>query len=330
MRIDAFSSFYERNKIDETKLKEHLVFLLEIEKQITDQDPKLLLELISEEQLDFIISYLLGQNKNFVNNFIILMRYFKAVERNDLFIHLTRYTGSLGVMESILDKVQRIIGEEKAKIIREEIDLPKLGTPIKEMPIYTKNMLEVFDKYLSPDQIKKSLSDNHHQIPKEAFVSEKVLYEAALSLDDYLKDLHLRKVKELEEHLKENRVWFEQEINDEVINFVKSNQEILSAVRKGNQLFITKIPYDTKAYLSADNDEDKKYYLCHCPFIRSIFNEGELKVSPTWCNCSGGFTKFPFEVIFDQELDITCIETPLKGDDLCRFVISLDGVDYKR
>jgi hypothetical protein len=68
--------------------------------------------------------------------------------------------------------------------------------------------------------------------------------------------------------MKQNRVWFEQSITPEVLDFVKGNQEVLSARLIDDKLYVTKIPYDTKAYLEAKTDDMKKYYGCHCPFAR--------------------------------------------------------------
>jgi len=329
MKFDTMSAFYERNKLDTSKLQTDVTFLEETEIRLSQQGLFVLLEDLSEHQLDQVIQDLLTRNQSTIPHFVALMRYFKAVKRNDLFIHLTKYTGSLGVMESILAKVERLLGLEKAKPIKTQVTIPPLGTPLEDMPRYTQQFMDVLTHHLSPEQVKLALADNHHQIPKEAFVSEKVYYEACETLDDYLRDLHERKVKELEEYHQSNRVWYEQEITQEVIDFVRSNQEILSAIRKDHQLFITKIPYDTKAYLEATTIQEKQHHVCHCPFVKPSFRKNLPKVSPTWCNCSGGFTKYPFEVLFDQELEITCIETPLKGDLLCRFVISLEGLDFK-
>ncbi|MCJ7632538.1 glycosyltransferase, partial [Candidatus Bathyarchaeota archaeon] len=38
----------------------------------------------------------------------------------------------------------------------------------------------------------------------------------------------------------EDKIWFDQEISQAVVNYVKSNQEILSAVKKGDKLYVTK------------------------------------------------------------------------------------------
>lgn len=325
MKQSLFKAFYDKNHISLEQYQKDAGFILDLETQFS-----WVLEEINPSQLDDIIAYMVEKNLNTIPNIVILMRYYKATSNHGLFIHLTKYTGSLGVIESILNKLERVVGKDRASAIKAEITIPPLGTPLNEMPVYTKHLLTVFETHLSKDEMKKTLSDNHHQIPKEAFLSEQVYYEAANTLDDYLSDLHQRKVAELEQHYRENRVWFEQEINPEVIEFVRNNPEILSAVRKENQLFITKIPYDTKAYLNAKTKEEQKYHACHCPFVKSIFLDQHLVISPTWCDCSGGFTKFPFEVLFSRSLDITCIETPLNGDPLCRFVISLDGVSFKQ
>lgn len=325
MKQALFQAFYDKNHISREQFQKDEQCIIDLENHFSWR-----LEEITLIQLDEIIAYMVEKGLNTVPNIVILMRYYKATSNHDLFIHLTKYTGSLGVMESILNKLERVVGKDRASTIKPQIPIPPLGTPLDAMPAYTKHLLMVFETYLSKYEMKRTLSDNHHQIPKEAFLSEQVYYEAANTLDDYLSDLHQRKVAELEQYYRENRVWFEQEINPEVIEFVRNNPEILSAVRKDNQLFITKIPYDTKAYLNAKTPKEQRYHACHCPFVKSIFLDQHLAISPSWCDCSGGFTKFPFEVLFNRSLDITCIETPFNGDPLCRFVISLDGVSYKQ
>jgi hypothetical protein len=296
---------------------------------MTEKD-QFTLEMIGTKELDHIIEHLVIKEMNTIKYFVILMRYFKIAKRNDLFIHMTKYTGSIGVMDSILERLQKMVDQQTYQRALKEIIIPKLGTKLHDMPRYTNMLMTYLEKILTPKQIETVLSNNHHHIPKEAFIEEKVYYETAETLDDYSKDLHKRKIDELEVCLNEHKVWYEQDISREVIEFVKSNQEILSAIRIDDKLYITKIPYDTKAYLEANTPEDKKFHVCHCPFVKSIFLDNKYHVSPTWCYCSGGFTKVPFEVIFDQELTIELIDTPLKGDELCRFAIPLAHIDYKK
>jgi len=330
MQREALIDLYQRNKLPQTDLEEALDFLNEMENFIITEKDQFPLEMIGTKELDHIIEHLVIEDMNTIKYFVILMRYFQVTKRNDLFIHMTKFTGSIGVMESILKRLQKMVDQKTYEQALAQIIIPKLGTKLNEMPRFTNMLMTYLEKMLTSKQIETVLSNNHHHIPKEAFIEEKVYYESAETLDEYLKDLHLRKVNELESCLQENRVWYEQNITREVIDFVKNNQEILSAIRKDDKLYITKIPYDTKAYLEANTPEDKKYHVCHCPFVKSIFLDNKYRVSPTWCYCSGGFSKVPFEVIFDQELTIELIDTPLKGDELCRFAIPLDHIDYKR
>ena len=114
------------------------------------------------------------------------------------------------------------------------------------------------------------------------------------------------------------------------MEFVKSNQEILSAVLEDEKLYITKIPYDLQNYLNTDDEKLKRYYACHCTFVRENIKNETANIPREWCNCSGGFAKYPFEVILDQPLEVTLLKTPLDGDYTCRFSIDLSNVEYKK
>lgn len=329
MRIDEFSNLYRRNNLPEESLQKAILFLNEAN-TYTHESFHLELDHISIDQLDQLIQYESNEKTFTVDEIVVLMRYYRVISEHTLFIHLTKYTGSLGVTESILERAKRMLDDKTYQTLIGRIHIPPFGTPPKHMPELTKKMMEDMESILTPKQLKSILSGNHHQIPKEAFLGEKVIYEQSETLDDYLRDLHQRKVQELTDHYEKNKVWFEQEITPEVINFVKQNQEVLSAVRRGNELKITKIPYDTKKYLEAETQAEKAYFACHCPFVREAVKDQASFLNDAWCNCSAGFTKFPFEVIFDQELDATCTKNAIRHDDICEFVISLEGVNYKK
>jgi len=258
------------------------------------------------------------------------MRYFKMIEKHDLFIHLTKYTGAIGVVESILTKLSKVANPLTTKEIMDQMTPPELGTNLLDITHFTKDFIQLLEHKLSEKELRLVLADNHHQIPKEAFIQEKIYYENAPTLEDYLKDLHQRKVDELKTFYEAKKVWYEQEITEEVIDYVKSNQEIMSAVLKDDALYITKIPYDTSKFIQAESHLDKAYYLCHCPFAREAVKHYGDYISANWCYCSGGFTKFPFDIIFDQPLEIELLESALRLDLSCRFKIDLSHVDYKK
>ena len=119
----------------------------------------------------------------------------------------------------------------------------------------------------------------------------------------------------------------EQIITQRVVDLVAKNPEILSAVRRGDTLYVTKIPYDPDAYLATNDSRYRRYYACHCPFVREAILRGETDISANWCYCSGGFVKYPYEVILGKELKVDLLQSVLKGDSVCRFAIHLDSAE---
>jgi hypothetical protein len=48
-----------------------------------------------------------------------------------------------------------------------------------------------------------------------------------------------------------------------------------------------------------------------------------VRVSPTFCQCSAGFHKKSWEVIFGRPLKAEVVETVLAGDAWCKFAVHL-------
>lgn len=329
MRKQELKIWYEKNHLSDEKFQFAETFLTSIDRFLEEHHQHDIDHLTTDE-LDDVISHMVIMKQHDVQHFIVLMRYYKMINHHENFIHLTKYTGGYGVIESILNKLTKVAGESVTKALLKELDIPVLGTSPKAITSFTAQFITWLEDHLDEDHMRRVLADNHHQIPKEAFLEEKIYYEKAPTLEAYLKDLHRRKILELETYYREGKVWYEQTITPEVIDHVQSNQEIMSAVLKDDALYITKIPYDTKAYLEAKTEQDERYYLCHCPFAREAIKHQRDVISANWCYCSGGFTKFPFDIIFEKDLKIDMLASALRGDGACRFKIDLTDVFYKR
>ncbi len=325
MNIAKLEEFYRRNKLSPVET-EAAVRLIEKCNKMVQVD----LDAVDIAQLDEVIAGLVKAELNSVANFVVLMRYFKATGRNDLYIHLTKYTGMLGVMETIFERLKGFVGNEKEQAILKDFHFPYLGVKPEDLPKYTADFMNRLENNLEPKIVKRVLAGNNHNLSKEALLPEKVEYENSASLEEYLVSRHQRKVAELEHYAMTGEVWFEQKIDMDVVDFVRKNQEILSAVLKDDALYVTKIPYLPAEYLKTKDPLLKRYYACHCPFVRENIKEPKLKLSERFCYCSAGFAKFPFEVILDQELPVECLETALEGNEICRFRISLEGIEYKK
>ena len=235
MQYKLFEDLYKRNSLSNEELKNALDFL-----QLAYEYINLDLDSCSKNDLDKIVSMLVDNQLNTIHNFVILMRYFRLIDRKELFIHLTKYTGMLGVMEHIIKRLVGLKGKKEANLILGDFEVPYLGVHPEQLPNYVNQLMFVLDCNLESEETEHVLAGNNHGIPKESQLPEKVEYENSESLETYLEQRHARKVKELEEHLRDNLVWFEQIITQEIVDFVKSNQEVLSGVLKDNRYMLQK------------------------------------------------------------------------------------------
>ena len=276
--------------------------------------------------VDFIRSYiknLIDKGENDLGTLIALARYFFIIGQNENYVYFTSLVGGRGVIENITERVAKFEGAEVAATLKGKTGKLPLGTDPEDQPEFTAHFMEELKKLVPTERIGCIMAGNNHGIPREAFQKDKERYEQMGSLDEFLADFHKRKVSELQEHCDNGTVWYEQTITQEVVDFVAGNQEILSAVREGDTLYITKIPYDPATYLQLTDPKMIRYYACHCPFVREAILKGEPQIPGEWCNCSAGFEKFPFDVILDKEHKAKVLASALKGDFLCRFAIQL-------
>ena len=274
------------------------------------------------EDIKRYVAILVEKKENTADELLALARYFYITGNNEAYIYFTSIFGGDGVMDNIRSRIAEFAGKEVSDEIFEDIEHPVLGAPPEEMTAMTACFMEKLKSRIGPERYKKMLAGNNHGIPEKSLAEEKKLYKEADSLDRYLKEKHKRSVDELQRYCDTKKIWYEQIITQEVVDYVRSDQEILSAVREGDKLYVTKIPYDPANYLREKDPLKKRYYACHCPFVRGSVLSGK-KVDPDWCYCSAGFEKFLFDVIFDADLEVEVLESVLLGYDRCRYSIKI-------
>lgn len=275
----------------------------------------------TRETLRHYLDTLISKGENSEDRLLALARYCYVAGLNDHYVYFTSLFGGRGVMETIEGRLKGLAGEGAARAVFNDVIQPPLGTDLIDFPAYTQAIVEKMIDLLPGDLCHQALAGNNHRIPPEAFFEEKKHYEAAPSLDAYLADYQRRQIEILQTHCDQNKVWFEQTITQAVVDFAASNQEIMSAVRQGNWLYTTKIPYDPDRYLKTTDPQEKRYLACHCPFVREAIRATTPKISDQWCSCSAGFSKHPYEVILGRPLEVETVASVLKGDDICRFRI---------
>lgn len=93
-------------------------------------------------------------------------------------------------------------------------------------------------------------------------------------------------------------------------------------IREGHILYVTKNPIDPETYAQAQSDAEKRAAACFCGIGRAAIM-AEEGLSPTYCNCGGGWFVQLWEGILQQPVQVEVLESVLQGAAHCRFAIHL-------
>jgi predicted hydrocarbon binding protein len=255
------------------------------------------------------------------DTFRALIRYSSFSGKKEIISVLYGYLEGLGVPEKLQAKLEEIVGESKSREMFEGIDIPPLGAPPEGKPETTMKIMERLEANLDCESLRGLMSSGLEVGPDEWYAPQRKKFQEAESLDSFLEEMHKDFVKTLERHSREGTMFFAQEIDDEVVEYVRKNQEIQGGVREGDLIYVTKIPYQAKKYLHEKDERMRRYHFCHCSWVREAIKSGTPEISPNFCYCSAGYHKRPFEIIFGQPIKVDVVETVLEGDAVCRFAI---------
>ena len=91
-----------------------------------------------------------------------------------------------------------------------------------------------------------------------------------------------------------------------------------------NILYVERIipPGSRERYDTATDPVEKRFHACFCAMIKDAIRQDET-VSPTFCNCSGGWFVQIWEGVLGRTLRVDVVTSVLQGDDRCVFAIHL-------
>ena len=266
---------------------------------------------------------LIQEKQNTYDNLLALARYGRFIKDNRIYVAILELLDGAEVQPNLYQKVGTLFGNTIRDEVFAGIGLSPLGLPSPDKPY---DLFPVLDRLIGAvgyEQVEQLLSACLRDLPDEYFLDEREKYIKSPNIDAFLVRKHQELVEELQKCQRESQLFFSQEITDEVVNYVRDHPETECGVREGNILYITKIPYNAKEYLVETDPVLKRFYVCHCPWARHAIKNGNLHLDPVFCNCSGGFSKKPWELIFGQTLKVEVLESALKGDFRCRFAVHL-------
>jgi hypothetical protein len=273
--------------------------------------------------LKMYIAELISGGLNTPERFLALSRYFWLTKRNDFYSHFAAILGGRGVYNSIGDRLKEVAGEEKRSEVFNGFEKPPLGTTPDAYPPCTKDLLDKLNVFLTQEDVKKVLAGNHHRIPLEAFAEKVKRWEASKTMEEFLTGEHKRLVAELEDAWKSGRLWYEQVITPEVVEYVKGDQTIQNGILVGDVVLKSKIPFNPDKWLKEKDPKMRRYYACHCQLARDAILNDTAKPLSTFCYCSAGYEKLPLEVILGVALEVEVLESVLSGGEKCRFAVKI-------
>jgi hypothetical protein len=275
-----------------------------------------------KEVLDFS-KQLIAQGQNTVANYYALARYAYFTGNHPVYIAVVDLLDGSEAMGNFFEKAADTLGTERRDQIFEGVALPELGLPNLEKVKITQTVMSRLVEDASSDECKEILSDSLRDLDEAWYANEKKLYVECDSLDEFLDKNAENFIAQLEELRDEGKPFFTQFITDEVVEFVRNEPMISRGKREGKILYEVKIPHQTAEFLAEADPQKKRYYYCHCPWVKESLSNGSSEIPATFCNCSAGFHKKRWEAIFGQKLKAEVIESVLQGDDWCKIAIHL-------
>ena len=270
MNMDEFRAYLKESGYDQDMAESYVKGVEKAQGYFGDKS----VEEVDTDGFKEYVAQLLETGENTEGNLVGLARFVYFSDMKVQWIYFAAILGGREVFPSIEERLEKLIDGETAERIFSNIDVPKLGEGPGLYPIAT-NQLMVQLRSELPDHVwKRVLAGNHHRIPLESFTKHKKWLEEAGCVDRWLKQMHEKAVEELEDHHRQNKIWYEQVITPEVVEYVRSSQEILSGVRKGDWIYNTKFPYSPNAYLAEQDPDEKRYLMCHCVLAREAVKSG--------------------------------------------------------
>ena len=91
---------------------------------------------------------------------------------------------------------------------------------------------------------------------------------------------------------------------------------------QNHMLYVERIIPYREAYDAATDPKERRFHACFCSMMKQTILSEE-SVSPTFCDCSGGWFVQIWEAILGRTLRVDVVNSVLQGDERCVFAIHL-------
>lgn len=197
--------------------------------------------------------------------------------------------------DRLLDEgTETILGVEARERVMQGIEAITPASSFDDYTAWIQGAIERLDA-LSDDAEKKCQAVSHcaHVFPQERIDHLRAIYHRRGEIDDVLHEMYT------------DAFWYEK------------------PVRKGNVIHMRKNPFDPEGFEKATTPAERRKAYCHCSFVHPYLDEIPARLSPTFCFCGAGWYRRLWEGILEQPVRFEQAETLLRGNDECRFTMTL-------
>lgn len=262
-----------------------------------------------------------GLNKR--GRFVGLYHYAGMIKNYNLQLGVLELLDGFEILGNMHQRIGEELGEETQAAIFEGVKLPALGTTPIEWTRVNAVVFPRLEAATDTETVKGILRSGLRNLSDERYLPIKERYEGFADIDAFLEDRGKRHLDNLIKQRDEGTPYFNQFIDNDVIEFVRATPEIGRGVRQGHTIIEIKIPHQSIEYLAATEKRMKQYHVCHCPVIKESMIHDDLAISPSFCDFCPSFNAKPWEVIFGQKLEYEVLESGLRGGIWCKFAIQL-------
>jgi hypothetical protein len=323
--LEGFRDFLEKLDLDSERIETSVAFLREYNDFLSHKGKSL--GIASYDDMYDFSDLLIENQRNTFDNYLILYRYGRFKKYNDMIIASLEIIDGSEMIENFSKRLSEEFGKGARDEIFEGIGLPPIGIRPKTKVDITKKLVDRFLAKFDHETCKTFFEVGLRDKYTESYVEPTQLFTKIGNIEEFLSKRYQDLLETLKNHLQDGTLFFTQEVDEEVISYVRDRPTIESGVRDGNRVLITKIPYMTKQFIHATDEKMRRHYFCHNPWIREALKEEDQPIDPVFCGCSAGYFKNFWEAVLGQPVSVEVLKSFIKGDDICEFALHLPSND---
>lgn len=319
--LNSFGEYLKGQNLNKDQIKQSISIVSRFKDFLLKSGKKL--ETASYNDLYDFSDTLIADTTNTIENYISLYRFGVFQQNKELTIATLEIIDGREMIENFYNRLHEEFGQQVRNEVFEGIGIPPLGISPKLKPDSTKKLVERFLEKCDYETAKHFFEIGLRNKYTQSYVAPAQLFSETDNIDEFLKLRHENLIATLQNHFEEETLFFTQEIDEEVISYVRAHPTIEGGIREGNRVMITKIPYMAKQFLHTTDDKMKRYYFCHNPWIRDALKEEDQPINPVFCGCSAGYFKNFWEAVLGQPVRVEVLKSVIAGDDVCEFALHL-------